>query len=123
MKKVALNSKVQYTTFGSNNYTNGMEAVIFDPETITWEEIRCVEGFYLNPFYKPNSQEIFSLKGTQEQYSKWYRDGIVTHSTKKAVQKYGLRFNDECINRQREELIEKLCLEFKPWYILDALSV
>lgn len=108
--------------FGANNYSNGLNPVTFHPKDVSVQEIKEMKGVFLNPFSSPNSLEIFALVGTDEQYHSWYKMGLASWASKKAINQVGKgipAFDD----RESWELIHAYELvykhEFKPWWEKD----
>ena len=109
-------NKSDFTSFGTNNYSGKMELVTIPPGKTSIEELLRLRGFYLNPFVEPNSLEIFGLFGTTERFLDWYKSGLESYATKKAVKVYGLNFDDKKVNQRRRDMIELEKAKFTPWY-------
>lgn len=111
MKKIFI-AGIPAMNFGSNNYSYGLEAITFNPKDITPEQIVELEGCYLHPTCAPNSEEIFALMGTQEQYDKFYEDAIENHCVMMASREYDIMSEYE----EFSKLKDKLLSEFTPWF-------
>lgn len=112
MNKETVNG-IEYTNFGSNNYSRGMEAVIFDPKTITPEEVAKLPGFFLHPELEPNSREIFALKGTLLQYLEFFKAVVDSEATKYAVSIFGLNPQSWDEFHETEQRFKD---RFRPWF-------
>ena len=102
--------------FGSNNYSHGMEAIVFNPKDVSVREVEKLTNVFLHPTVEPNSLEIFALMGTAEQFNSFYRDAVSSYCAKKAFDKFGYPTTDEGwtdLNRYAED--EEF--DFVPWYI------
>lgn len=105
------------TNFGSNNYSHGMEAVVFNPKDLTAKEVAALPGVFLHPTCKPNSLEIFALLGTQEQFKKFYKSAVEQYASNKAIKEFGMpEHSDRDTWGKIHKLIEELEESFKPWY-------
>ena len=62
--------------YGSNNYSQGMEVIIFNPKDISVEKVKELPNVFLHPACEPNELEIFALLGTVEQFERFYEDTI-----------------------------------------------
>ena len=104
--------------YGTSTDSCGLEAVIFDAKTISWQDVQKRTGIFLHPTVKPNSQEIFALKGTKEQFDKFYKKAVNGHCTKKAVDKLELPDSpDDTTGWSKLRIrIDLLKDEFQPWY-------
>lgn len=112
MKKETING-VEYTNFGSNNYSRGMEAVTFDPKDITPEEVAKLPGFFLHPSLEPNSCEIFALKGTTPQYLEFFKAVVDHEAAKYAISIFGL--NPQSWD-EFSETEQEFKDNFRPWF-------
>lgn len=115
MKTEQTSTGITYTNFGSNNYSHGMEGVIFSPKDVTPEEIHTMEQFYLHPTETPNSQEIFALKGTPEQYLQFKESYKRQYVAKRIIEEFGIGWDDET-KPARDKRQEELEAEFKSWF-------
>lgn len=73
MKKFVLNG-VEFTNFGSNNYSNGMELITCYPmpENMVQRVLNGeFHGVYLNPS-APCGAEFYGVFGTRDQYKELY---------------------------------------------------
>lgn len=113
MKKQNING-IEYTNFGSNNYSRGMEAVVFNPKDITPEDVHNLEGFYLHPTCEPNSLEIFALKGTLQNYVDFTDEVRRNESSLKASQRLN-SFDFDVYDTPEYQ-------EFKPWHNFQTNS-
>lgn len=66
-----INGQIVYS-LGVNNYSYGMELLVFNAKTITPLEIVKMSEMWLNPTAEPNSLEIFAIRGSFEQFIKLY---------------------------------------------------
>lgn len=117
MVKEKTKSGISYYNFGSNNYSCGMEAVIFNPDDITPAQVHFLDGFYLHPTEEPNSLEIFALKGTESEYAD-FTDTCKRHVAYKAMlDSFGWPDTwTEETSKAAHELKDKIIAEFKPWF-------
>ncbi len=75
MKKFFLNG-VEFTDFGTNNYSHGMHLITAYPMPAQMVEDvlnNKYPGVYLDPS-APCGEEFFGLFGTEEQYTRLYED-------------------------------------------------
>lgn len=112
MNKETVNG-IEYTNFGSNNYSRGLEAVSFDPKDITPEEVSKLPGFFLHPSLEPNSCEIFALKGTFPQYLEFLKVVVDVKATEYAVSIFGLNPQSWDEFRETEQRFKD---RFRPWF-------
>lgn len=114
MEKIIIQGIPAYN-FGKNNYSCNMEAIIFNPKDISVQDVTMLEDIYLHPTCEPNSLEIFAIKGSNEDYLKFYKGCIESEMTKQAVKELGYPKNsDEWVAISIR--IDNLVLNFKPWY-------
>lgn len=112
MQKSTING-IEYTNFGSNNYSRGMEAVTFDPKDITPEEVAKLPGFFLHPGLKPNSHEIYALKGTLPQYLEFFKAVVDSEATRYAVCIHSLNPQSWDEFHETEQRFKD---RFRPWF-------
>ena len=117
MKKITINGHVA-DNFGSNNYSHGMEAIVFSPTTTTIEQVKALPNVFLHPTVTPNSYEIFALLGTQEQFDEFFKSAKEAYCSKEAVQRCGgiPEYDDQDAWTKIHNLEDKLWDGFKPWY-------
>lgn len=123
MKKDNLNL-IEFDNYGINNYSNGMECIVFNHKNTTLQTIINLPNIFLNPILKPNSLEVFAFKGTQQQYNKLHGQLIESYCTKQAFDKIGRPdFKDveawDKINEYKEDLIKN----FVSWVDLFSESL
>lgn len=112
MKKETING-IEYTNFGSNNYSCGLEAVTFDPKDISPEEVAKLPGFFLHPGLRSDDYQVFALKGTFPQYLKFLKAVVDNEAAKHAVSKFGLSPESwEEFHKAEQEFRDN----FKPWF-------
>lgn len=103
--------------FGSNNYSYGMEAIVFNHKEVTVKEVEKLPNIFLHPICKPNSLEIFALLGTQEQFAKFYKSAVSSYAAKAAFDKYGMPENeDRGTWNLIHSYVEDVEADFVPWY-------
>ena len=98
---------------GSNNYSYGMEAIMFDAKKYTIDDIKSINGVFLLPSLEPDGYEIYALKGNEEQFSKFYkacRDHDVSVILNNEFDYSNMDIN--IYRNRRKELME----EWKAWY-------
>ena len=117
MKKITIN-RIPADNYGTNNYSCGMEAIIFDAKDIKIEDVVKLPNVYLHPTHAANSLEIFAIRGTEEQYKKFYKDCKSCECTNIAVKERGgmPKIDDRDGWDELGRRIEELEAEFKPWY-------
>lgn len=116
MKTISIQG-IEATNFGSNNYSHGMEAIIFDARKTNVEEIKKLDNVFLHPTIKPNSMEIFAVLGTKEQFAKFYNSAKDSYCAKKAVDRFGLPKSDDRETWNKlHQYEEELNSNFKAWY-------
>lgn len=122
MVKEKTESGIEYINFGIGAYTQGMEAITFNPKDITFKQVMEMEkeGIFLHPTLEPNSLEIFALKGTKEQYKDLYQMGKDLYVTIGVMSRFGFptSWNDEEIVAV-QEYSDKLYEEYRPWYEVE----
>jgi hypothetical protein len=103
---------------GSNNYSNDMQLLVFNPKDITVEEVMKLENVFLSPLAKPNSLEIFAVYGTEAQYAQHKIAQFQAHVSREAVAMVGgIPANDDREKWDKlHELEEYLLAEIKCWY-------
>lgn len=116
MKTIEINGyKAQ--NFGNNNYSYGMEAIIFNPKDITWQQVAELPNVFLHPTVAPNELEIFALLGTNEQFKDFYKSAIDSHISKQAVSKFGIPdYDDRDAWNKLHKYEGLLHSEFVTWY-------
>ena len=114
MKKIEING-ISADNYGSNNYSCGMEGIVFSTKDITVEQVKLLPNVFLHPTVEPNSYEIFALLGTKEQYEEFLKDAKESHCANKAFNELGHPRNDNEWNKLKSR-IKELEAEFKPWY-------
>ena len=103
--------------FGENNYSYGMEAIIFDPKEVTPEKVNTLKQVYLHPTLPANGLEIFAVKGSEESYQKFLNACIDQDTTKKAFAKFGRPdINDIEGWKRIDREVEINKKKFKPWF-------
>ena len=116
MNKVIIHGVEAYN-FGSNNYSFGMEAVVFNPANVTVKQIKEMDGVFLHPTCKPNRLEIFALLGTQEQFDKFYPSCVEAEMAKLAQSKLGVpNYEDSAAWQSFVAFTDDLVASFIPWY-------
>jgi len=117
MEKLTINGHVA-CNFGSNNYSHGMEAIVFNPSMTTIEQVKNLPNVFLHPTVEPNSLEIFALLGTQEQFDGFFKDAKETYCSQQAVKELGgiPSYNNEGAWKKIHEREDELWAEFKPWH-------
>lgn len=94
---------------GVNNYSHGMELLVFNAKTITPQEVAVLaDNIWLNPTAKADSHDIFALRGTEEQFNSLFERQRESYAVQQAYRRLGH------INFKVEELPE--FINFKPWY-------
>ncbi len=101
------------TVFGVNNYSNGMNPVVFS-SPYDLESIKQLKscGYFLNPFAAPDSEGIYALRGTEEQFNTFLEEGKEAWAAKEAQKKFSLMDEWEQFSKLQEELLKS----FVPWY-------
>jgi len=117
MEKIDINGHIA-VNFGSNNYSHGVKAVIFNPATISVEQVKALPSIYLHPTLKPNSLEIFALMGSDKQFEEFYKSAKETYCSQKAVEKFGgiPQYDDKATWKQIHDEEDRLWNDFQPWY-------
>lgn len=117
MKKILIN-EIPTDNYGANNYSCGMEAIIFNPKDIKIEDVVKLPNVFLHPTHAANSLEIFAVMGTEEQYKKFYEYCKSCECTNIAVKERGgmPKIDDRDGWDELGKRIEELEAEFKPWY-------
>ena len=119
MNKVIIHGVEAYN-FGSNNYSFGMEAVVFNPANVTVKQIKEMDGVFLHPTCKPNRLEIFALLGTQEQFDEFYPSCVSSEMTKlyyNSLNHVLPEYEDREAWTKINEDIDALIESFVPWYV------
>ena len=114
MNKIEINGH-KATDFGTNNYSCGMRAIIFNPNEVTIEEVKELPGVFLHPTVRPNSLEIFALLGTDEQFIEFYNSAVESHCSKQAFRELGNPTDKEGWKKLSNH-VDELKSSFIPWY-------
>jgi hypothetical protein len=115
MEKIMISGVPAYN-FGKNNYSCDMEAIVFNAQDVSVEEVSMLDNIYLHPICEPNSLEIFALRGTHDNFLKFYEGCIESEMTKQAVKELGYpKTSDEWVIVGIR--IDELVSSFKPWYV------
>ena len=85
-----------------------MSAVIFSPENITPQDLHHLEDFFLHPSCRPNSLEIFALKGKEEDYIRFTASVRDSLAAKAGFRRHGV------YPFKLEDQLE--WIDFKPWF-------
>jgi len=99
---------IKYKNFGTNTYSEGMEAIVFNAKDITHQEVAKLPNIYLHPTVEPDSMDIFAIKGSAENYEKFYEAAVTSHCTKlvhNRLESYRFKLEDQPEYK-----------EFTPWY-------
>ena len=89
-KTIVINGKdVEATSFGVNNYSNGMELVTVSIDVLTTNVLET-EGIFLNPTTKPSRTEIFCVLGTKAQYKGFRSQQLTAHYTREAIHMFSM---------------------------------
>lgn len=105
------------TNYGSNNYSCGMEAIVFNAMLTTIERVKGLPNVFLHPTVESNKLDIFALKGNQVQFKEFYESAKASHCAKKAFDKFGMPEMDDTETWNKlHDYIEELKKEFKAWY-------
>jgi len=116
MEKIEIRKVPVIRTF-ANNYTFGMEGLIFNTRDISVEEVKTLPNVYLHPTVKPIEDEIYALWGDSSQWNKFYRSAVESYCTRKAVDKYGMpEYDDRAAWKKLNKYTEELANNFIPWY-------
>ena len=117
MEKLTINGHVA-DNLGSNNYSHGMEVIVFSPTTTTIEQVKELPNVFLHPRIKPDAEDIFALLGTQEQFDEFFRSAKQSYCSKEAIRRCGgiPEEDDDNTWDKIHQLEEKLWDSFKPWY-------
>lgn len=117
MTKIEING-FEATSFGTNNYSCNMEAIVFNHEKYTVKQVQALPNVFLHPTCKPNSLEIFALLGKKEDMDVFYTQCIESEMTKEAVKEMGgfppIADTDswDKLNGIKEDKV----YDFIPWY-------
>lgn len=109
--------------FGPNRLSEGLNPFTVHPDDVTVEELLPLaeEGVFINPFERPDSTQIFMLKGEQMWYHIWYHKALLNYATEKALELHPeIDIWGECSDEDLAILkkeIDKIKKEFKPWYM------
>lgn len=114
--KITTIQGITANNFGSNNYSCGMEAIIFNPQDTTVEQVRILPGVFLHPTCEPNSLGIFALLGTKEQFDEFYLRCVKSEITKRVIGGNIPDMSDIEAWKLLNEKIDILVKEFVPWY-------
>lgn len=89
-KIIVINGKeVEATSFGVNNYSNGMELVTVSIDELTTNVLKT-KGIFLNPTTKPSRTEIFCVLGTKAQYKGFRSQQLTAHYTREAIHMFSM---------------------------------
>lgn len=101
------------TVFGVNNYSNGMNPVVFaSPYNLgSIKQLKSC-GYFLNPFAEPDSEGVYALRGTEEQFKDFFEEGKEAWATKEAQKKFSLMNEWEQFSKFQGDLLKS----FVPWY-------
>lgn len=120
MKKFTING-IEFNSFGSNNYSNGMELVsvrtnsLEESENLTKRVLNGeFPGVYLNPSVPYFDDGFFAVFGTEEQYKKFYAKQKESQISKRMIDKFGwgLWPSPKVTNAYEEELRKN----YKDWW-------
>ena len=103
--------------YGTNNYSNGMEVIVFNTMINSVDKIMNTEGLFPHPTQEPNSLEIYMLKGTKEQYDELYPQLVESYCTSQVINANGMpSMSDRDAWSDLAEKIEEEVINFVPWY-------
>lgn len=95
MKKFTING-IEFESYGSNNYSCGMELVSVgtnsseESENLTRRVLNGeFPGIFLNPSSPYYDDEFFAVFGTKEQYEKFYTNQKNSQISKRMIDKFG----------------------------------
>ena len=120
MNKFTLNG-IEFSNFGSNNYSCGMELVSVrtnsseESENLTKRVLNGeFRGVYLNPSAPYFDDEFFAVFGTEEQYKKFYAKQKESQISKRMIDKFGwgLWPSLKVTNTYKEGLLKN----YKDWW-------
>lgn len=106
--------------FGPNRLSKGLNPFTVHPDDVTVEDLLSEEGIFVNPFEKPDSTQIFLLKGDQEHFQEWFQEALTSYATEQALKLHpeidiwGKCSKEDMVLLKTEEV--KIKKEFKPWY-------
>ena len=107
---------IEVYNMGTNNYSEGMEAVIFRTQDV--DKVKSLPNVYLHPSIKPDESGIYTIVGTEENYKKFYQSVVKSNAAKQAFNEIGQPNYDD---REAWDKIHNRCMEleetFKPWYV------
>ena len=119
MEKIQI-SGIEFTSFGANNYSDGMELVTCSNppkdlvDRVKQNKIHNGEKFiFLNPSAQGNDFEFYGVYGTKEQYKKLYKHQRESQLAKKMVEKFGWGNWPKELAEQYRAQLEK---EYKDWW-------
>lgn len=111
MKKILI-AGIPANDFGVNNYSYGMSPITFSPKDIKVEDVHKLEGCFLHPTERPNSEEIFALLGTEEQYINFCAETKENYCVGKAALQYSIMGQYEEFCKLRDQYLK----EYKRWF-------
>lgn len=113
MRKTEING-IPCDSYGINNYSYGMELIVFNPKDISIEDVLKLDNVWLNPTAKANDLEIFAVKGTVQQYHSMLIGQRKSQAVQKAYDRIGhFEFDIE---------LQPEFIEWTPWFGETHLS-
>lgn len=114
--KIITIKDVDFTSFGSNNYSCGMEMIT------AWNYSGLVEkvlkgeypGVYLNPSAICNEDGFYGVYGTPEQYKEFYKSQKEAQIAKKMLEHFG--FNSSVSIEEWNSYEKELRTNYKDWW-------
>jgi hypothetical protein len=116
MKKIQIED-IEATDLGTNNYSSGMSAIVFDHKTTTVEQVTKLPNVFLHPLVKPDTLDIFAVYGTAEQFDVFYKHCVESYAAKEAFAKFGIPENEDAETWSKvHAFCEEIINNFVPWY-------
>ena len=112
MKKTIING-VEFSNFGENNYSCGMELITTTASIIPQQVLNGeFPGVYLNPSAPWTSEECFCVLGTPEQYKEFYQTQKDAQISKRLIEQGGLGVSITVYRELRNQIEE----DYKNWW-------
>lgn len=116
MKKIQIEG-IEAIDLGTNNFSDGMNALLFNSETTTVEQVVKLPNVFLHPLVKPDTVDIFAVSGTKEQFEIFYKHCVESYAAKEAFAKFGIPENEDTETWSKvHAFCEEIINNFVPWY-------